>query len=127
MNRTRPPMARIPAHPLAEHPLERLAGKPKCSLPQHDRAYLVTVMLENSLRRCGPYVKGLTLDVGCGRGIQAQILARRGPSVFGIDPGEKQIRNACHEVKRSNVRERVNFLCGMCFNVSHSPCRICGR
>jgi len=67
MNRTRPPMARIPAHPLAEHPLERLAGKPKCSLPQHDRAYLVTVMLENSLRLCGPYVKGLTLDVGCGR------------------------------------------------------------
>lgn len=30
------------------------------------RAYLVTVMLENSLRRCASYVRGVTLDVGCG-------------------------------------------------------------
>jgi SAM-dependent methyltransferase len=47
--------------------LDDLHVAPVCSLPQSDRAYLVTVMLENSLRRCTPFVHGLTLDVGCGR------------------------------------------------------------
>src|SRR5438094_609425 len=60
-------MARTPAHPLAEHPLDRVAGTPQCSLPPWHRTYLVTVMLENSLRQCAPFVKGLVLDVGCGR------------------------------------------------------------
>jgi len=60
-------MARTPTHPLAEHPLDRLAGKPACSLARHDRTYLINVMLENSLHQCAGYVKGITLDVGCGR------------------------------------------------------------
>src|SRR5258705_12036370 len=60
-------MARTPTHPLAEHPLDQLEGFPSCSLPVHHRYYLVYVMLENSLRQCQSFVKGVTLDLGCGR------------------------------------------------------------
>src|SRR3954451_23896500 len=60
-------MARIPAHPLAEHPLDGLTGKLECTLPSWHRTYLAILMLENSFRHCAPYVKGLTLDVGCGQ------------------------------------------------------------
>lgn len=60
-------MARVPTHPLAEHPLEQLPGKPQCSLPASDRTYLSILMLQSSLRQCMPYVKGRLLDVGCGR------------------------------------------------------------
>jgi SAM-dependent methyltransferase len=59
-------MARQQAHPLARHPLDDIGGKPVCSLPTYHRVFLFTVMLENSLRRCAPFVKGRTLDVGCG-------------------------------------------------------------
>ena len=31
------------------------------------RTYLTTVMLENSLRQCAPFVRGRLLDVGCGQ------------------------------------------------------------
>jgi len=60
-------MSRTPAHPLAEHPLDRLAGKVQCTLPPHDRAYLNALMLEASLAQCQAFVKGHLLDVGCGR------------------------------------------------------------
>ena len=59
-------MSGAPTHPLAEHPLDKLVGRPACSLRRHERTYLSTVMLENSLRQCGGYIKGITLDVGCG-------------------------------------------------------------
>jgi len=32
-----------------------------------DRTYLSTVMLENSLRQCVPFIRGRLLDVGCGQ------------------------------------------------------------
>ncbi len=64
MRRTMP---RPATHPLAEHPLDRLRGKPRCSAHSWDRTYLATVMLENSLSQCAVYVKGKLLDVGCGR------------------------------------------------------------
>lgn len=60
-------MPRTPTHPLAEHPLNGFRGKLACSLRRHDRTYLTMLMLENSLRECAHYVKGTTLDVGCGR------------------------------------------------------------
>src|SRR5947209_3075622 len=60
-------MPRVAAHPLAEHPLEGLSGKIECSLPPSNRAYLTLLVLEASLRLCAPFVKGLVLDVGCGR------------------------------------------------------------
>lgn len=59
-------MPRTPIHPLAEHPLDDIQGKPQCSLPISQATYLTMVMVENSLRRCSTYVKGRTLDVGCG-------------------------------------------------------------
>jgi SAM-dependent methyltransferase len=60
-------MARTPAHPLAEHPLDRLPGEVQCPLPRHHRAYLHTLMLEASLSQCRQFVRGDVLDVGCGR------------------------------------------------------------
>ncbi|MBC8094278.1 MAG: class I SAM-dependent methyltransferase [Akkermansiaceae bacterium] len=60
-------MPRIPAYPLAEHPLDQLPGSPECSLPVSNRTYLTIVMLENSLRLTKPYIKGRLLDVGCGQ------------------------------------------------------------
>jgi ubiquinone/menaquinone biosynthesis C-methylase UbiE len=59
-------MSRVPTHPLAEHPLDNQSGKPQCSLPTWNRHYLMTVMLENSLKNCSGFVKGKLLDVGCG-------------------------------------------------------------
>ncbi len=58
---------RTPTHPLADHPLAASVGAIECSLPSWHRTYLITVMLENSLRQCAPFVKGVTLDVGCGQ------------------------------------------------------------
>ena len=60
-------MARIAAHPLARHPLDNIPGGFKCSVPDSHRTFLHTLMLEASLKQCGAYVKGVTLDVGCGR------------------------------------------------------------
>ena len=60
-------MPRIPAHPLARHPLENISKGFKCSQATHERTFLNTLMIESSLQQCGSYVKGVTLDVGCGR------------------------------------------------------------
>jgi SAM-dependent methyltransferase len=59
-------MQRIPSHPLAKYPLDGLKGF-QCSVPECDRAYLHTLMLESTLRHCGKHVRGRTLDVGCGQ------------------------------------------------------------
>jgi SAM-dependent methyltransferase len=60
-------MPRTPAHPLAKHPLDNPPKDFKCSVPISHRPFLHTLMLEASLKQCGAYVKGSTLDVGCGR------------------------------------------------------------
>lgn len=60
-------MPRPPAHPLAKHPLENLPKNFKCSLPLNHKIFLTMVMVEGSLKHCEGYVKGVTLDVGCGR------------------------------------------------------------
>ncbi len=60
-------MQRTPAHPLAEHPIEKEKAWLNCTLPTSDRAWLTHLMVENSLNRCREYVKGTVLDVGCGR------------------------------------------------------------
>jgi len=59
-------MPRTPAHPLAKHPLDNLTADFKCSAPISQRTFLHTLMLEASLKQCGKYVNGVTLDVGCG-------------------------------------------------------------
>ncbi len=60
-------MTRTPSFPLAEHPLDALPRQIECSEPAHSRTYLSQLMLQNSLRQCGSFVKGRVLDVGCGR------------------------------------------------------------
>ncbi len=52
------------------------------------------------------------LDLGCGRGLQSQIIARQGPAVVGVDPSQKRIQNARRELEFSSVRQRVEFICG---------------
>src|SRR6185437_14227494 len=59
-------MPRTPAHPLAKHPLDNIPKDFKCSAPTSDRTFLHTLMLHASLKQCAPYIKGTTLDVGCG-------------------------------------------------------------
>ena len=60
-------MSRTPAHPLAKHPLGNLPKDFKCSLSPSHGMFLHTLMLEASLKQCGTFVRGATLDVGCGR------------------------------------------------------------
>ena len=59
-------MPRTPAHPLAKHPLENLPKDFKYPVPTSHRLLLHTLMLHASLKQCEAYVKGVTLDVGCG-------------------------------------------------------------
>ena len=78
-------MPRTPRHPLAEHPLDALSGKLACSLRRHERTYLSMVMLENSLRQCAGYVRGLTLDVGCGTRPYEKTFFARAAKYIGTD------------------------------------------
>src|ERR1043165_5922303 len=59
-------MPRTPAHPLAKHPLDNLPRNFKCVFPPSHGAFLTALMIEGSLKQCEEYVKGVTLDVGCG-------------------------------------------------------------
>lgn len=52
------------------------------------------------------------LDIGCGYGIQTQLIARRGPFVVGIDPEREYLHNALIELKWSGIRNRVKFVHG---------------
>jgi SAM-dependent methyltransferase len=78
-------MARTPAHPLAKHPLDQLDQKFQCSAPLGHRAYLNTFLLEASLSRCGKYVHGVTLDVGCGRKPYEKTFFSRATKYVGMD------------------------------------------
>ncbi len=78
-------MARIPAHPLAQHPLDGLKGTPKCTQPMHSRTYLVFVMLEHSLQQCAPFVNGRLLDVGCGHRPYEKTLFAGATEYIGAD------------------------------------------
>jgi SAM-dependent methyltransferase len=78
-------MDRVSTHPLAEHPLDDVDGKPECTLPTWHRSYLHTVMLENSLRRCGLFVEGALLDVGCGQRPYEKTFFARAKTYLGTD------------------------------------------
>src|SRR5882724_2399467 len=60
-------MPHTPAHPLAKHPLDNLPKNFKCTFPASHGAFLNALMIKSSLKQCEGYVKGVTLDVGCGR------------------------------------------------------------
>ena len=54
-------------YPDARHPLDGLAKDFECSHPRSNRTFLTALMLEASLKQCEKYVRGVTLDVGCGK------------------------------------------------------------
>ena len=54
-------------YPDARHPLDGLAKDFQCSHPRSNRTFLTALMLEASLKQCEKYVRGVTLDVGCGK------------------------------------------------------------
>ncbi len=60
-------MPHSPLYPLAKHPMVNLSRDFKCSLPLSHRGFMVTLMIEASLKQCSAFVNGVTLDVGCGR------------------------------------------------------------
>jgi SAM-dependent methyltransferase len=79
-------MRREPTHPLAEHPLDRLDTKvPSCAFPLSGRGYLMTALLESSLRQCAPYVRGKLLDVGCGHRPYEKTYFSAAESYLGTD------------------------------------------
>jgi 2-polyprenyl-3-methyl-5-hydroxy-6-metoxy-1,4-benzoquinol methylase len=51
------------------------------------------------------------LDLGCGRGMQTQVLAQSCREAVGIDTGAEQIRRADTFLKHSCVQHKVKFLC----------------
>jgi len=59
-------MPRTPAHPLAQHPLVNLPATFRCSVAESDQGFLNALMIEAALQQCSKYVRGVTLDVGCG-------------------------------------------------------------
>lgn len=57
-------------------------------------------------------VKGETvLDLGCGKGLQAQLLASNGANIIAMDPNVKRHRAAMRELRWSRVRNRVDLRC----------------
>lgn len=54
-------------------------------MPPWDRAYLVTVMIENSLRQCASFVNGLVLDVGCGQRPYEKTFFAGAAKYIGVD------------------------------------------
>jgi SAM-dependent methyltransferase len=77
-------MKRFSPHPLAKYPLDYIQGF-KCSVPKSHRAFLHTLMLESSLKNCGTYVKGRTLDVGCGHKPYEKTFFSGSSSYAGMD------------------------------------------
>jgi 2-polyprenyl-3-methyl-5-hydroxy-6-metoxy-1,4-benzoquinol methylase len=51
------------------------------------------------------------LDLGCGKGFQTQVLARRCAKAIGVDIGEEQIETARWFARSSCVEGKIDFLC----------------
>src|ERR1035437_10129097 len=51
------------------------------------------------------------LDLGCGRGMQTQLLAESCSSAVGVDTSEEQIGYANLFVRHSRVEPKVKFIC----------------
>lgn len=59
----------------------------------------------------GPLKGKRILDVGCGEGVNAVMLAMMGASVTGIDISAKAIEVAQRRAEHNNVAHRVQFIC----------------
>lgn len=56
--------------------------------------------------------KHSVLDLGCGKGFQTQLIARRCSNAVGVDVSEVQIAEARRFLKHSVVENKVKFFCG---------------
>jgi len=52
------------------------------------------------------------LDLGCGRGLQTQLLALNAAHVTGVEPDTKRHSLALRDIKTSRVRKKVTFVHG---------------
>jgi 2-polyprenyl-3-methyl-5-hydroxy-6-metoxy-1,4-benzoquinol methylase len=52
------------------------------------------------------------LDLGCGRGLQTQLLARNAAHVTGIEPDPKRFQLALRDVRSSRVKNKIEFVNG---------------
>lgn len=59
-----------------------------------------------------PKTGNKVLDLGCGRGLQTQLIARGGAEVIGIEPNPKRYALAIKELRSSRVKNRVEFYNG---------------
>lgn len=64
------------------------------------------------LRCAEPQPSESALDLGCGGGIQTQLLATKLERVTGVDTSAESIEKARRHLRWSRVRRRVSFLCG---------------
>lgn len=69
------------------------------------------MLTEFCLRELGNLNGRQLLDVGCGSGSRAVILAKLGAHVTGVDISPRSIELAKHRAEINSVAERVNFLC----------------
>ena len=60
----------------------------------------------------------VVLDLGCGKGIQTQLLAPRCQKVVGLDVSETAINEARRLIKRSAVRDKTEFICASIIDAS---------
>lgn len=60
------------------------------------------------------------LDLGCGRGMQTQVIAQACREAVGVDTGSEQIGHANTFLKHSCVAHKVRFLCNTIQN-AHLP------
>jgi len=65
---------------------------------------------ETALIRLRPVRPATVIDVCCGTGIQAQLIALSGSRVVGIDHDLSKIKDALWHLKHSRVRDRVSFV-----------------
>ncbi len=52
----------------------------------------------------------VVLDLGCGKGTQAQIIARKVKSVIGIEVDDRQVQSGLDLLKYSCVKKKVTFI-----------------
>lgn len=52
------------------------------------------------------------LDLGCGRGLQTQLLARNAAHVTGVEPDNKRHLLAVRDLGSSRLRKKINFVHG---------------
>jgi 2-polyprenyl-3-methyl-5-hydroxy-6-metoxy-1,4-benzoquinol methylase len=76
---------------------------------------------EYRFRVLGPVAGKQVLDVGCGDGMNAVLLAKLGAQVTGIDVSPKAVEVARQRAEVNGVSERTRFLCAPLENADLPP------